>query len=95
MKIWIDRDECTAVLSTCESCFGQLIRTGVPDRGCITAHKEDGSEDMTVFLKSEGHEEMLIIPAEMREIVAYEGWSKFVNFEPSFRRNEGTERRTR
>jgi hypothetical protein len=24
--------------------------------------------------------------------VAFEGWDKFVSFEPSFRRNEGTDR---
>ncbi|MFQ5854400.1 MAG: hypothetical protein ACE5LU_01975 [Anaerolineae bacterium] len=92
MKIWIDRDECTATLSTCESCFGQLVRTGVPDRGCILAYKDDGSEDLTIFMHSDNHQEMIIIPKEMRELVAYDGWSKFVDWEPRFRKNEGTER---
>lgn len=92
MKVWIDRDKCTATLSTCESCFGQLVRTGVPDRGCVLAYKDDGSEDLTIFLHSNGHQEMLIIPSDMRDMVAYDGWTKFVDFEVPFRRNEGTER---
>jgi len=92
MKIWIDRDECEATLPTCESCFGQLVRTGVPDRGCILAYKDDGSEDLTIFLHSEDHQEMIIIPKDMRELVAYDGWTRFVDWEPPFRKNEGTAR---
>ena len=29
---------------------------------------------------------------EMRDMVAYEGWAKFVSFEPKFRHNEGADR---
>ena len=94
MKIWLDRDKCTANLSACESCFGQLVRTGVPDRGCILAYKDDNSEDMTIFMHSGEHQEMLFIPEEMREIVAYDGWTRFIDWEPPFRKNEGTERIT-
>ena len=88
MKVWIDRNTCDSNLSACESCFGQLVRTGVPDRGCIMAWKDDGSETLTIYLRSNDHEEMVVIPPEMRELVAYEGWSKFVDFEPKFRRSE-------
>jgi hypothetical protein len=89
MKVWLDRDTCTAQLATCLSCFGELMRTGYPNRGCVTNHEDDQSEDITVFMKSEGHEVMLLIPESDRELVAYEGWDKFVQFEPSFRRGEG------
>jgi hypothetical protein len=92
MKIWIDRNLCEANLAACESCFGQLVRTGVPDRGCIIAYEDDGSETLTIYLRSEEHEEMLVIPPEMRELVAYDGWSQYVSFEPKFRKNEGVER---
>ena len=93
MKVWIDRDTCEANLATCLSCFGQFVRTGAPDRGCILDYEEDDSETLIVFMHSEGQDhEPIIIPKEMREMVAYEGWDKFVSFEPSFRRNEGTDR---
>lgn len=53
---------------------------------------DDGSKVLTIFMKSDGHEETLVIPEEMRELVVYEGWDKFVSFEPAFRRGEGVER---
>jgi hypothetical protein len=84
MRVWIDRNACDSNLSACESCFGQFVRTGVPDRGCILATKDDGKEALTIFMHSEDHNEMIVIPPEMREMVAYEGWSKFVSFEPAF-----------
>lgn len=92
MKVWIDRNQCESNLAACESCFGQFIRTGVPDRACIIATKDDGHEDYTVYLKIDNHVEIIEIPADQAELVAYEGWSKFVDFEPAFRRNEGTDR---
>ena len=91
MKVWIDRDTCDSNLSACLSCFGQLVRTGVPDRGCITDFEDDGSEDMTVYMFSDGEErEPIVIPKEDRELVAFEGWDKFVSWKPEFRKNEGT-----
>ena len=96
MKVWIDRDTCEANLATCLSCFGQLVRTGVPDRACIIDYEDDGSEDLTVYMRSEGQDrDPIVIPEDMRELVAYEGWTEFVDFEPRFRKNEGAERVTR
>ena len=93
MKVWIDRDKCESNLSACLSCFGRLVRTGVPDRGCIMDSEDDGSEDMTVYMFSDGKErEPIFIPKEDRELVAYEGWDKFVDFVPEFRKNEGATR---
>ena len=93
MKVWMDRDKCESSLSACLSCFGQFVRSSVPDRGCITNYEDDGTEDMTVYMISEGVEhEPIFIPKEDRELVAYEGWDKFINWTPSFRKNEGAER---
>ena len=91
MKVWIDRDTCTANLATCLSCFGQLVRTGVPDRACIIDFEDDGSEDMIVYMKYEGHQEKIVIPKDMRDLVAYNGWDQFVSFKPKFRHGEGAE----
>lgn len=92
MKVWIDYGQCEANLSACESCFGQFIRTGVPDRGCILDYKDDGRKDFTVYLKIGDRVEVIEIPADQVELIAYDGWSRYVSFEPAFRRNEGTER---
>jgi hypothetical protein len=92
MKVWIDRDSCTSNLSACLSCFGQLLRTGAPDRACILDFEDDGSENFTIFMHAEDKDrEPLVVPKDMREMVAFEGWDKFVNFEPRFRKNEGSE----
>lgn len=91
MKVWIDRDTCDSNLSACTSCFGQLLRMGVPDRGCIIKFEDDGSEDFVVYMHSDGEEHgPYFISKEDRELVAYEGWDKFVDFIPHFRKNEGT-----
>jgi hypothetical protein len=93
MKVWIDRDTCEFNLSARLSCFGPLALTGVPDRGSIVKYEADGSETLTVFRHSDGQERVfLIIPRQMRDRVAYEGWDKFVPFEPEFRHNEGADR---
>lgn len=85
MKVWLDRDTCDSNLSACISCFGQFIRTGVPDRGCILQVEEDGSEDITVYMHTDGEDhEPIVITKDARELVAYEGWDKFVSFEPEF-----------
>ena len=84
MKVWLNRDTCSSNLAACENCFGQFLRTGVPDRACMVAWRDDGKESITVHMRSEGESHMLVIPADKRELVAYEGWPKFVDFEPSF-----------
>jgi hypothetical protein len=88
MKVWLNRDLCESNLAACESCFGQFLRTGVPDRACMLAHKDDGSDDITVYMHSDGQDHMIVIPAEMREIVSYEGWPQYVGFKVAFRKHE-------
>lgn len=91
MKVWIDRDTCDSNLSACISCFGQLLRTGAPDRGCMLDFEDDGTEDVTIYMHSDGEDrDPIFIPEEDRELVAFEGWDQFVPWKPHFRRNEGT-----
>jgi len=84
MKVWINRDTCGSNLAACESCFGQFLRTGVPDRGCIVTWRDDGSDAITVYMRSEGANHVIVIPPEKRDLIAYEGWPAFVDFEPLF-----------
>ena len=93
MKIWMNRDTCESNLAACLSCFGQFMLTATPDRACIVDYEEDGSEDFTIYMHSDGEDqEPFVIPNNMREMVAFEGWDKFVSFQPEFRHNEGSER---
>ena len=93
MKVWIDRDTCDSNLSACLSCFGQMVLSGVPDRGCIVKYEDDGSETLTIFMHSDGQDqEPLVISKEMRDMVAYEGWDQFDSFKPEFRHSEGADR---
>jgi hypothetical protein len=88
MKVWINRDTCSSNLAACESCFGQFLRTGVPDRGCIVAWRDDGRDDITVHMRTENESHFIVIPADKRELIAYEGWPAFVDFHPSFLKSE-------
>ena len=89
MIVWIDRDTCDSNLSACLSCFGELMVRGKTDRGCILDTQDDGSEDVTVYMRSGGEDHgPYVVPADQRELVAYEGWDQFVDFVPEFRRNE-------
>ena len=88
MKVWINRDTCDSNLAACEGCFGQFLRTGVPDRGCMLAWKDDGREDMTVYMQTEGKHHMMVIPEDQRELISYEGWPQYVDFQVKFRKHE-------
>lgn len=87
MKITIDRDECDASLPFCERCFGTLVLhpMGV-ERSCMLALEDDSRTDLTVVLRSEGQEETLVVSEGQRELVARDGWSAFVHFNPRFYR---------
>jgi hypothetical protein len=70
-----------------------MLRTGAPDRGCIVKYEDDSSEDFTVYMRSEGVDHgPYFIPKDQAELISYEGWDKFVDFEPGFRHNEGATR---
>ena len=87
MKVTIDRGLCNHVLSECEQCFARFIRNPQgEDRFCITEYVEDDEANLTLTLRYDGHEEVLVLTPAERERVANEGWSQFVNVPPSFYR---------
>jgi hypothetical protein len=87
MKITIDRRLCDHVLSECEACFARFVRNpqGV-DRLCITEYVDDGEPTLILTLRYDGEEEVLALSPEEREVVASEGWSRFVKVQPKFYR---------
>jgi hypothetical protein len=87
MKVTIDRSLCNHVLPECEACFARFIRNPQSeDRYCITEYQEDNDPDLTLTLRYDGREEVLVLTPEQREMVANEGWSQFVKVKPSFYR---------
>jgi hypothetical protein len=75
------------VLSECEQCFARFIKNPLgEDRYCITEFVDDGDPVLTLTLRYDGNEEVLVLTPEDRERVVTEGWSNFVKIKPRFYR---------
>jgi len=87
MKVTIDRNICEASLNACEHCFSIFAQhpQGV-DRYCIVENVEDGSDGVTLTIRSDGREQTLELDEAQRQLVATEGWSSLVDFVPKFYR---------
>jgi hypothetical protein len=87
MKVLIDRNICGAALNACEHCFSIFAQhpQGV-DRYCILEQADDGSDTLTLTIRSDGQEQTVSLNDEQRQLVATEGWSSVVNFVPAFYR---------
>ena len=85
MRVVLDRDTCTTILSACENCFGTfLLRGCIPDRGCIMAVEDDGREETTLLVRYAGKEQRVVVTDENRELLAYDGWTRYVDEPPDF-----------
>jgi ferredoxin len=87
MKVTIDRNICDAALNACEHCFSIFAQNpqGV-DRYCIVEQLDDGSEVLTLTLRTDGVEKSLVLDHAQRQMVATEGWASLVDFIPNFYR---------
>lgn len=87
MKVTIDRHICTAVLNVCEHCFSFFAQNpmGV-DRYCIIEQIDDGSDEVTLTIRSDNTERTIVLDDARRELVVTEGWSSLVDFIPAFYR---------
>lgn len=85
MRIVLDRNTCKTILPACEECFATFLLHGcVPDRGCITDAVDDGQEETTLVLQYQGKEIEILVTDENRELLAYDGWSAYVDVIPDF-----------
>ena len=93
MRVVIDRDLCDASLPYCQRCSAALIRypDGV-DRLCIRDIIDDGSDLLTIELKTDGRELVIQLSEEEREIASVEGWQVLADFDPALFRSGATER---
>ena len=88
MKVTIDRNICSAALNACEHCFSFFAEhpMGV-DRYCIIEQADDGKDELTLTLLTDGAERTVVLDDEKRQLVATEGWSSLVDFVPDFYRS--------
>ena len=87
MKVTIDRNICTAALNACEHCFSFFADhpMGV-DRYCIVEQVDDGSDLLTLTLRTDGFERIVELDEDKRKRVITEGWSSLVDFVPDYYR---------
>lgn len=93
MRVVIDRDLCDASLPFCQRCSAAFIRypEGV-DRHCIRDIIDDGSELLTIEMKTDGREIVLPLSEEERDIASIEGWEALADFDPALFRSGANER---
>jgi hypothetical protein len=79
VKIYLDRSVCNDSLPTCERRMARLIRFPLgEDRPCITAIEDDGQPELTLVVKSDGHESIIRLDEDARELASIEGISSFL-----------------
>ncbi|MDX1615678.1 MAG: hypothetical protein R3300_15300 [Candidatus Promineifilaceae bacterium] len=93
MKVVIDRDLCDASLPYCARCSAAFIRYPEgSDRLCIREIEDDGSDRLTLELRTEGREIEIELSDEEREIASVEGWEALADFDPALFRSGAQER---
>jgi hypothetical protein len=93
MRVIIDRNLCNASLSFCQRCSAAFIRypEGI-DRPCICDIIDDGSDLLTLEMKTDGRELVINLTDAEREIAAVEGWEVLADFDPALFRDAAMER---
>ncbi|NDJ86529.1 MAG: hypothetical protein GYB66_11630 [Chloroflexi bacterium] len=87
MRVKINRDVCPAHLAFCEQCLGKFLREPLGyERRCFEEIVDDESDILTIEMHSDNYDIVLRLNDEERRLAAGEGWSYFVDFDPSMYR---------
>jgi hypothetical protein len=88
MRVIIDRGLCDASLSYCERCSAAFLRNpeGV-DRACILDIVDDGSDLLTLELRTDQRVLQVELTEELRELSGVEGWEVLGDFDPTLFRS--------
>ncbi len=93
MRVVMDRGMCNASLSYCQRCSAAFIRYPEgSDRQCITEILDDGSEKLTIELRTDGRVLEVELSDEDREIASVEGWEALADFDPALFRTGAMQR---
>ena len=89
MRVKIDRNLCPAHLAFCEQCLGKFLREPLGyERRCFLEFDDDDPELLTIHLHSGEHDVTLSLTEDQRRMLAGEGWSTLVNFNPPMYRDQ-------
>lgn len=93
MRVVIDRDLCDASLPFCQRCSAAFIRYPEgSDRQCIREIIDDGSDLLTIEMRTDGRILQIELTDKEREIAAVEGWEALADFDPALFRAGAMER---
>ena len=89
MKVKINRDVCDANLAFCEQCLGKFLKEPLGyERRCFVEFEDENPDLLTIELHSADNDIVLELDEAERELVAGEGWSYFVDFQPPIYRKK-------
>jgi hypothetical protein len=93
MRVVIDRDMCDASLPFCQRCSAAFIRYPEgTDRQCITDIVDDGSDLLTIEMRTDNRLIEIQLSEEERELASVEGWEALADFDPALFRSGAMER---
>lgn len=93
MRVVIDRDLCDANLAFCQRCSAAFIRYPEgTDRQCICDVVDDGSDLLTIEMKTDGRQLVIELTDEERELASVEGWEALADFDPALFRSGAMDR---
>jgi hypothetical protein len=93
MRVVIDRELCDANLAFCQRCSAAFIRYPEgEDRPCIRDVIDDGSDLLTIEMRTDGRQLVLELTEEERDIASIEGWEALADFDPALFRAGAQER---
>lgn len=93
MRVVIDRYLCDASLAFCQRCSAAFIRFPEgTDRPCIRDIVDDGKEQLTIEMATDGRTLVIELTEEMQELAAVEGWEALADFDPALFRTGALER---
>jgi hypothetical protein len=79
-------------LSFCQRCSAAFIRYPEgTDRPCIRDIVDDGSDLLTIEMKTDGRRLVLELTEEERDLAAVEGWEALADFDPALFRTGAME----
>lgn len=81
MYVKINRNVCDHQLAICERCLGKfLTHPWGYERHCFEEIRDDGKDELTIEMDTDGHHVVLVLDEEQRKLIAGEGWANFVEF---------------
>ena len=80
MKVTIERDNCSLEQSVCEHCFSFFAQHPLEvEPHCSVFRVEDGSADLTLTLRNQGHASTSVLDEAERQKLEANGWSPLID----------------